>query len=372
MEWGLTYPAHIHSWKWVSYGEIRGFSYYMPYDTHMIGSDIYQTLALVLEHTYRMKVGPGITNPRSRIAPVTANSMATLNEIGPGRAILGISTGNTARRAMGFPAAKVAEVRECVEICRKLLNGEEALYIEGPDRYMDKERRRYVKFLNPEGGFYNLKDPIPIFIAGSGPKMLELAGELGDGVILFGTIGESFLNYCLEHIKIGAQRAGKKLEDLYILVMTAFHILRKGETLESKSVKRAVGPFVASSLNLTALAVVNYETKGKTEAAKGEPLPEDVREGIMRFAKAYAAEELGPERKHLKLYSEYLLGWKEEHDPLVTPEVIKASTLTGSPEEIRDTIHRMEEQGVNQIMIQPILDPYETIDSFHENIMSKY
>ncbi|HEX3035127.1 MAG TPA: LLM class flavin-dependent oxidoreductase [Thermodesulfobacteriota bacterium] len=371
MDWGLTYPAHIHSWKWVSYGEPKGFSHYMPYDTHMIGSDIYQTLALVLEHTKKMKVGPGITNPRSRIAPVTANSMATLNEIGPGRAILGISTGNTARRAMGFPASKVDEVRECVEICRKLFKGEEAPYDEGPDRWMKEHRHRYVKFLNPEGGFYNLKDHIPIYVAASGPNMLELAGEIGDGVILFGAIGESFLNYCMEHIKIGAKKAGKDPKKLYILVMTAFYIPKKGETLESKEVKRAVGPFVASSLNLTALALVNTETK-KMATAKGEALPADVRKGIMSFSDAYAVEEMGMERRHLKLYSEYLLGWKEEHDPLVTPEMIKTSTLTGSAEEIRDTIHRMESQGVNQVMIQPILDPNQTIDSFHENVISKY
>ncbi len=81
---------------------------------------------------------------------------------------------------------------------------------------------------------------------------------------------------------------------------------------------------------------------------------------------------MGIEKRHLKLYSEYLLGWKKEHAPLVTPEMIKTSTLVGSPEEIRDTIHRMEEQGVHQVMIQPILDPNQTIDSFHENIMSKY
>ncbi|MDA2919455.1 LLM class flavin-dependent oxidoreductase [Desulfobacterota bacterium AH_259_B03_O07] len=371
MDWGLTYPAHIHSWEWVSYGEPKGFSHYMPYDTQCIGSDIYQTLALVLEHTKTMKVGPGITNPRSRIAPVTANSMATLNEIGTGRAILGISTGNTARRTLGMPAAKVDEVREHVEICRAMFKGDEAPYDEGGDKWMEKKRHRYVKFLNPTGGFINIEEEIPIYIAGSGPRMLQLAGEIGDGVILFGAIGESFLDYCMEHVKIGAEKAGRNPKDLYILCMTAYYIPKPGEKLGDEVVKVAVGPFVASSLNLTALAVVNYETK-QMATAKGEPLPADVREGIMSFADAYAVEEMGIEKRHLKLYSEYLLGWKKEHSPLVTPEMINTSTLVGTAEEIRDTVHRMESQGVDQVMIQPILDPNETIDSFHENIMSKY
>ncbi|HZD02457.1 MAG TPA: LLM class flavin-dependent oxidoreductase [Actinomycetes bacterium] len=371
MDWGLTYPAHIHSWEWVSYGEPKGFSAYMPYDTQCIGSDVYQTLALCALHTERMKLGTGITNPRSRIAPVTADSFATLNELAPGRVVVGISSGNTARRTLGMPASRLAEIREHVEILRAMFKGEEAPYTEGPDRYMDRARNRYAKFLNPTGGFVNIADPIPIWVAGSGPKALELAGEIGDGVILFGAIGESFVNYAMDHIRVGAERAGKNPDDLYKLVMTAFHITKPGQLLEDPEVKRAVGPFVASSLNLTALALVNAETKA-IATAKGTPLPADVREGIMSFADAYYVGELGIERRHLQLYSEYLLGWKEEHAPLVTPEMIKTSTLTGSAEEILETCHRLEEQGINQVMIQPILDPKETIDRFHENIMSRY
>jgi alkanesulfonate monooxygenase SsuD/methylene tetrahydromethanopterin reductase-like flavin-dependent oxidoreductase (luciferase family) len=57
-------------------------------------------------------------------------------------------------------------------------------------------------------------DPISIYVAGSGPKTLELAGEIGDGL----------LEYTLSHIQRGAERAGKRLEDIYVLVATAFHL----------------------------------------------------------------------------------------------------------------------------------------------------
>jgi len=270
-----------------------------------------------------------------------------------------------------MPAAKLEEVREDVEICRKMFKGEEALYVEGPDRYMKNGRRCYVKFLSPEGvGFANIKDPIPIFIAGSGPKMLELAGEIGDGVILLGAIGESFVDYCMEHIRIGAERAGRDPKSLKTIVLTAFHILQKGETLESKAVKAALGPVVAVCLGIAALSIVNYEG-GRLSTAKGEPLPEDIRKGIMSFVDTYAIDGIGIERRHLKRYSNYF-GWKEEYEPLFTPEMIKTSTLVGTPEEIRGTIHRLESQGINQIMIAPLPDPNQSIDSFHENIMSKY
>jgi 5,10-methylenetetrahydromethanopterin reductase len=269
-----------------------------------------------------------------------------------------------------MPAAKIGEVREFAETCRTMFKGEEALYVEGPDRYMNEERCRYVKFLSPEGaGFINIKDPIHIFLAGSGPRMLELAGEIGDGVILLGAIGESFVDYCMEHIKIGAKKTGRDPKNLYTTVLTAFHILEKGETLESRSVKAALGPVVAVCLGIAALSIVNYET-GKLGTAQGDPLPEDIREGIMSFTDTYAIDE-SIERRHLKRYSNYF-GWKEEYEPLFTPEMIKTSILVGTPEEIREKTRRLESQGINQVMIAPIPDPNRAIDSFHENIMSRY
>ncbi len=367
MDWGLHFPSHIRSFQWVSYGEQKGFSYYMPYDS--IGSDVYETLALCALNTKSIKLGPGVTSPGSRTAPVTARAMATLNELAPGRCVLGIGSGNTARRAYGMSPAKIDEVREFADICRKMLKGEEALYIEGPQRYMKEERRRYVKFLSPYWGFINIKDNIPIFLAGSGPRMLELAGETADGVILLGAIGESFVDYCMEHIKIGAERAGRDPKSLYTIVLTAFHILEKGETLESRAVKLAVGPVVAVCLNIAALSLENYQRR--TGKAMGEPLPDDIREGIMKFTDAYPGRDMDIERRHLKLYGSYFV-WNEEYEPLITPEMIKASTLVGSPQEIRETIHRLESQGISQVMIAPIPDPNKSIDSFHENIMSKY
>ena len=82
-------------------------------------------------------------------------------------------------------------------------------------------------------------------MAGSGPKTLELAGEIGDGVILFGTVGDSLLKYTLDHIRRGAERAGKKMEDIYVTVVTAFHLRKPEETLED--LQQAVGPLVLRS-----------------------------------------------------------------------------------------------------------------------------
>src|SRR5262249_3448180 len=86
----------------------------------------------------------------------TACAMATINALAPGRAVLGIGTGNTARRTLGMPAARVDQMREHIEICRGLLGGQTVPYHEG-------ERHRMIKFLNPGGGFINIRKKVPIY-----------------------------------------------------------------------------------------------------------------------------------------------------------------------------------------------------------------
>jgi len=367
MDWGLHFPSHIQSYKWVSHGENKGFSHYMPYDS--IGSDVYETLALVAVHTKKIKIGPGVTSPRSRVAPVTARAMATLNELAPGRCVFGFGTGNTARRAWGMPIAKLEEVKEEIEIFRKMFKGEEAKYTEGPNKFMPEERVRYVKFLSPDWGFINTNDEIPIYIAGSGPKTLELAGEIADGIILLGAIGESFVDYCMKHIAIGAQRAGRDPDSLYKIVLTAYHVLEDGETLDSESVRQSVGPVVAVCLNIAALSLVNHHNNVGNPI--GEPLPSDIKNEVMDFKDAFPRGGNGIERRHFNLYGNYFI-WNDEYKDLITPEAIKTSTLVGSPDEIIQTVKRLELQGINQVMIAPLPDPIESIDNFYEKIISNY
>ena len=107
MDYGFVFPAAIHIHKDVTYAEQHGFTHAWLYDSQMLFSDPYASLALCAVNTNKIALGTGVTNPESRIAPVTANSIATVNELAPGRTILGIGTGNTARRTLGMPAAKL-------------------------------------------------------------------------------------------------------------------------------------------------------------------------------------------------------------------------------------------------------------------------
>ncbi|MCC7121283.1 MAG: LLM class flavin-dependent oxidoreductase [Gammaproteobacteria bacterium] len=331
MDYGFAFLSTVDIADDVALAEREGFTHAWLYDTQMICADVFQCLALCSQKTHTIKLGTNVTNPSSRIAPVTANSFATLNLLAPGRVIMGIGTGNTARRTLGMPAATLAQLREHVETCRGLLAGRTVPYQEG-------DRRRMIRFLNPEGGWINLSDAVPIFIAASGPKALELAGELADGVILFGAVGDSLLEYALSHVRRGAERAGRAMSDIYIMLSTACHVAQPGEDLAS--LQRAVGAYVVSQCNIFALS-----------ARDPGDLPADVRDEIMGFKTAFRTPDAPIETRHLDLYSGYVNDFKDEHAGLVTRRMIDATTLTGTPAEIKSRIAKLAAAGVHQIAI---------------------
>ncbi len=77
MEFGLNFPARIDAWKDLVAAEDLGFTSAWFYDSQMLNSDVYATMALAAEHTKKIRIGTGIAVPGNRIAPVTAHSIAT-------------------------------------------------------------------------------------------------------------------------------------------------------------------------------------------------------------------------------------------------------------------------------------------------------
>jgi len=353
MDFGFVFFGSVQIYPDVVLAEKRGFTHAWLYDSQMLASDVYAALALCAAHTKRIFLGPGVTNPASRIAPMTACAIASINALAPGRTILGIGTGNTARRTLGMPAARLSQLRDHIRVCRDLLAGETTEYQEG-------ERRRMIRFLNPKSGAINVKQRVPIYVAASGAKSLELAGEIADGIILFGAVSPSLIDFTMNHVRAGAERAGRDPQKIYSLCMTAFHLTKPGEKLETPRVRKAVGPFVTSSSNLYAFATLDPND-----------LPADLRDDIMAFKYAYRVPDDPIETRHLKMYSDYLQGFKKEHEPLVTEKMIRATTLTGTRDEVIEAIHAMKNAGINQVAIQSVTDPRKTIKTFAKEIMRR-
>lgn len=353
MEFGIAYPARPDAWKDLVLAEEHGFSHAWFFDSQMIYSDVYVCMALAAERTKHIKLCTGVAIPGNRIAPVTAHSIATINQLAPGRVILGLSTGFTGRNTMGLPPIPLGTLREHVEMCRSLLAGEEVLYRDG-------NRERWIKFLHPDHGYINLKDPIPIHIAANGPKALELTGECGDGWITTLSDPASFQKN-LAKVHAGATKAGRS-DDLPNVVLSTACVLQPGEAATSQRVIDRVGPF----------AIVGLHALWEQSAVASD-LPPDLQELYDRYDKEYVANLKTPtDRRYLEVHEGHLIYLKPGEEHYLNETLIRGFSLTGTGEEIVARIKALEDVGVQQIAIQVVNNGPEMIEEFSREVIAKY
>ena len=110
MDFGIALPTAADNWKVVRRAEELGFTHAWFYDTQMLSADCFVAMGAAAVNTRRIRLGTGVLVPSNRIAPVTANALASLNQLAPGRIDFGVGTGFTARRAMGFGAIKIKDM----------------------------------------------------------------------------------------------------------------------------------------------------------------------------------------------------------------------------------------------------------------------
>ena len=112
MDFGICVASKIDEVGYITHAENLGYSHAWVADSQMIWSDCYAVLALAAQQTRTIKLGPGVAVAGTRLAPVTAHSIATINRLAPGRTFLGIGTGNTAMRLMGHKPMPLHEFRK--------------------------------------------------------------------------------------------------------------------------------------------------------------------------------------------------------------------------------------------------------------------
>lgn len=352
MEFAIAYPARPDAWKDLVIAEDSGFTHAWFYDSQMLYSDVFVCLALAAEHTKHIKLGPGVAIPSNRIEPVTAHSIATINQLAPGRVMLGIGTGFTGRNTMGLPPISLDRFREYIQSCRTLLRGDEVLFHEG-------RRERWIRFLHPDHGYINIKDHIPIHIAANGPKAVELAGELGDGWITTLSNPERMRND-LVNLRRGAERAGRSLANFPIMTMTTGCVLKPGESAASARVVERVGP----------RAIVPLHAMWEQSAVTPPWMPRGLWE---RYRDEYVAKMKTPEdRRYLEVHEGHLIYLKSGEEQYLDEGLIRATTLTGTAEEIIARLRALEAAGITQVAIQVVTKGRELIEEFSREIIAKY
>jgi alkanesulfonate monooxygenase SsuD/methylene tetrahydromethanopterin reductase-like flavin-dependent oxidoreductase (luciferase family) len=202
MDFGIM-TAKIDEIGYITHAENLGYTHCWVTDSPIIRSNCWAVLALAAQATRRMRLGTGVNVPALRLAPAAANGIATINRLAPGRCFIGFGTGHTGLRLLGRRPMRLAPFREYVEVVRKLLRGEEVDYaLEGeshPIRFQMREHR-----------FIDLEHPIPVYVAGFGPRAQALAGEIGDGLIS-GLPRGGTLPAMLANARRGAERTGRAL-----------------------------------------------------------------------------------------------------------------------------------------------------------------
>ena len=178
MDFGIALPTAADSWRVTKEAEELGFTHAWFYDTQMLSADCFVAMGAAAVNTRRIRLGTGVLVPSNRIAPVTANALATLNQLAPGRIDFGVGTGFTARRAMGFGAIKVKDMETYIAQVYGLLRRETV------DFEMEGQRRK-IRFLNPELPLFNTKDPIALHLSAFGPRTRALTAKLKAGWIDF-------------------------------------------------------------------------------------------------------------------------------------------------------------------------------------------
>ena len=173
MDFAIELATAADSWKVAKRAEELGFHSAWFEDSQMVAADPFVAMAAAAMQTSRIRLGTGVCIPTNRIPPVTANMLATLNALAPGRIDWGVGTGFSARRAMGLGAISVETLGRHLRAVRGLLARETVNWDFGGGR------QRAIKFLNPEVPLFNTTDAVACHVAAMGPKSRELTAELG-------------------------------------------------------------------------------------------------------------------------------------------------------------------------------------------------
>ena len=200
-----TSPQFTHRGmiEFASLAESRGYeSIWLPEGS---ASDALTPLTAAALSTGRIGLATGILPIFWRSPTLVAMSAANLDAISGQRFVLGLGVGH--RVAVedwhGIPFDRpLARVREAVDIIRGLINGDRLSY-----------RGKVYSVKEAKLGFSPVRPRLPIYIAAMGPRMLELAGEIADGVLLTWA-SPKYMEPALEHISVGARRSGRAMEDI--------------------------------------------------------------------------------------------------------------------------------------------------------------
>jgi 5,10-methylenetetrahydromethanopterin reductase len=302
LSFGIEFLAAEPAWKLaelVKFSEDCSLEYAWISD-HYNNRDAYCLLTYIATKTNTIKLGTGVTNPYTRSAAQLASAIATVNEVSGGRAVFGIGPGDR----VTFDAINIewrkplAHVRETVNAVQALTAGEK-LTCKG-------------EAVNLKGAKLNFKTPtIPVYLGAQGPNMLRLSGEIAQGALVNASHPEYF-RYAVKLIREGAEKNHRDFNSFDVAAYTSFSISE-----DRNAAVKAAKPTVAF---ITAGSPDGIFEKYDISTEKVQRIREAFKKGLKEAV------------KH------------------VTPEMIEAFSICGTPAECTERINELINAGVTQII----------------------
>ena len=313
--------------------EAAGFDGAGILDSQMICRDTFVTLGLAAGVTSRLQLFPAVTNPFGRIPSVMAGAAQTVAELAPGRTRVIVGTGYTSASTIGRRPATLRQMRRCITEVKALLAGETVDYGVMSNR---------LDFTDGP--------PVPVLMAASGPRSLELAGEVADGVLALVGYTPGIVEKALNHVETGAKRSGRNLDDLDVMFAVRTCVADSDE--EARRLARPVsvhwglmwgGP---NWLPSSGFEIPSYE------------IPQ-------------AVYDVYPDLGHAPDWEEAIELTRFVSDD-VNGQLCDAMGLIGTPEHCTERIREMARLGVNQLYLMPCLTfapPEAEVAAFGNHIL---
>ena len=349
MRFGIT-CTKIDEVGFITHAENLGYDVAWITDSPLLRSNPWAVMALAAERTRTITLGTALIIPAMRLAPITANGIATIARLAPGRVTCGLGTGNTAMRSLGQRPVRLAELAAYVRVLRGLLAGEQVDYtLDGTTHT--------IGFQNTDLGYVNVDDPIPIHLGGFGPRAQALAGELGDALITGIPRGGS-ITQARANVAIGAARVGRNPDEVETIALVNPLLLEPGQDLTADRVVAECGSMIMANVHY--LVDLHHET--------GAEPPDYVLPIWEEYLDFHRRRET--DTAHLAMHQSHYAYLDPEEVRFVTPEIIGNFCIAGHPPEVVEQLRSLAAEGLDEInMILPLDRQYRMAEDFAGSVI---
>ncbi len=310
--------------QYAQYAEQRGFEAIWQAESRLV-RDAIVPMAAFAAVTSHIKVGSGVLNNWTRNIGLLASTFLTLDDLAPDRIICGIGAWwDPLAKNVGIERKKpLKAMRETVEVMKRLLNMERVTF--------------HGEFHNVEGIeldiIHGRREPrnVPIYIGATQMGMMELAGEIADGVVLNYCVPPEYNHKALEHIEIGAQKVGRHLADIdrpQLIVCSVDHDHQRAV----QAAKELLTQYIAQQPHIAEASGTPPETVKKIQTILGWPATKEQIHEAMQY---------------------------------VPDELIERITACGTPDEVRAKVEVYNRNGCTCPILYPLGDDVKLmIDTF--------